>query len=447
MADNVQLNLATVGGGKTIAAEDIGSLMFQRVKLALGAAGTDLGDVSNVNPLSVTMGGASVSAFGDLITAENTPLVQMNFVYGTNTQTGTSITANSATVDTNAGRLRLQTGVNVAGSAIFSSRRPAQYRPGQGMTTRFTCAFTTGAANSTQIVGFGTSTNGYFFGYNGVNFGVLHRNNGSDTWTAQTAWNGDKCNGSGVSGFTIDSTKGNVFQIRYPFLGYGVITFWILNPVTATWILCHTIQYPNSTATLQLSNAQLYFYTQALNSGNNTNLTMYVGSVAALLSGALSFVGNPKWTYDNSKTVTAETSMFGLRNCTTYNGVTNRAIMRLNQLSIAGGNNNATGIAVCRLRIGATLGGVPAYTPINGSTADNGVTLTSANSIASADTAATTSTGGSYIFGTTFNVVGNITVDLSSYSLFVAPGEVLTCGVYSSTSALNSVVLNWSEDT
>ena len=447
MTSNVTLNAPTVGGGQTIASEDISGVQFQRIKLALGASGADLGDVSNVNPLTVQMGGASVGAFGDLLTSENTPLLQMDFVYGINTQTGVSAVLNSAVVDTNAFRLRLQSGTNAAGSAIFYSRRIIKYRAGQGMTVRFTTVYTTGVTSSTQIMGFGTAQNGYFFGFNGTAFGVLHRNNGADTWVAQAAWNGDKCNGSGVSGFTIDPTKGNVFQIRYPYLGYGVITFWILDPASANWLLCHTIRYPNTATAVQLSNPNLRFYAQVLNDGNNTNLAMYCGSIAALLSGPLSFIGNAKGAADNNKgAVTAETNLLSIRNCTTYNGVPNYSLIRINQISFANGSATATVIGTLRTRIGATVGGSPAFTAKDGTTADNGVTITNGNSVASVDTAGTTVTGGTYIFNISASASGTNSIDVSNQNIFIAPGETLTFGGFATASSTQVVSCNWSED-
>lgn len=65
---------------------------------------------------------SNMSSFGDLVTANLEPLLQLDFVHGINTQTGASTIANSATVDTNNGRLRLQSGTNSAGCAIFNSR-------------------------------------------------------------------------------------------------------------------------------------------------------------------------------------------------------------------------------------------------------------------------------------------------------------------------------------
>ena len=446
MVANTILNAPTVGGGDTIATEDFSGVKIQRIKMALGDYGLDTGDVSRYNPLPVEMAGTSVSIFGDLITAENTPLIQMDFVYGINSQTGLTTIVGTGVADTNASRLRLQTGTGATGSAVFTSRKSAKYRAGQGMTARFTKVFTTGVANSQQLAGFGTSSNGYFFGFNGNSFGILHRNNGVDTWTLQGAWNGDKCNGTGFSAFTLNPALGNVFQIRYPYLGYGPITFWICDSDNG-WIKCHVIAYPNSSTAVQVTNPNLNYYDQVLNTGNTSNLISYTGSVAALLSGARSFVGNPKWSFDNSKTgITAETNLFSLRNATTYNGVENKGMLRLNSLSIGSAGTGNT-VAVCRLRIGATLGGTPTYVPISGATADNGVTVTAGASITSANTVLTTATGGTLVFTVSLNGnAGTCVIDLSPYDIFVAPGEVVTISGFCSGTAVQTASLTWTED-
>lgn len=405
-----------------------------------------IAQITQFGALQTGFSPAFTSPFGDLIAQALTPSVQLDFVYGINTQTGVSTTANSATVDTNASRLRLQTGTNTAGSAIFNSRRIVKYRPGQGVIARFTPAFTTGVANSTQIMGIGNASNGYFFGFNGTSFGICHRNGGADSWIAQTSWNGDKCDGTGASAFNWNKTYGTVCQIKYPYLGYGNITFWVEDTTTSQMILCHTIRYNDTSATVQLTNPNLQFYAQALNSGNNTNLIMYCGSVGVFICGERSFVGGPRWAYDNNKSgITAETNIFSLRNATTYNGVTNRSLIRLTQFSI--GSQAATGLYVIRFRIGATVGGAPSFATINGTTADNGVTITSGNSIASVDTAGTTSTGGTYIFNLSgSNAAGSEVIDLTPYNLFIAPGETLTIGGFSTISTGISCSLNWNED-
>lgn len=388
--------------------------------------------------LPTTFTASNQSAFGTLETAELEPSVQLDFVYGINTQTGVSTTANGATVDTNASRLRLQTGTNSAGSAIFRSRRTVKYRPGQGITARFTPVWTTGVANSTQIWGIGQENDGYFFGYNGTSFGILHRNNGSDTWVAEASWNGNL-------DFTWNKTFGTPVMIKYPYLGYGDITFFAQNPTNSKWVLVHTIRYANTSASVELSNPNIYFYGQALNSGNTSNLIMYCGSVGIFLSGKRSYIGNPKWTADNNKSgVTTETNILTLKNATTYNGVSNRSLIRLSNLSVSA--SAASGVSVIRFKINSTLGGTPSYTTINGSTADNGATITSGNSITSYDTAGTTVTGGTYIFGITVDNPDTSVIDLESYNIFIAPGETLTISGFSTISSVIGVAINFIED-
>ena len=137
--------------------------------MAQGSAGVNI--LSNV----VSIGGSNVGPFNDLIVGDLTAEVQLDFVYGINTQKATSTEENSATVDTSSGRLRLQSGTNSAGSAILRSNRIARYRQGQGMIARFTCVWVTNAADSKQVIGVGSTEVGYFFGYNGTSFGVSIR--------------------------------------------------------------------------------------------------------------------------------------------------------------------------------------------------------------------------------------------------------------------------------
>ena len=496
------------GGGDIISTDDLGGVKVQRVKMMLGGDGVNEGDVSLSNPMPVDIGldqpltdaelraspvpvstglvqgltdaqlraspvivddglvqgltdaqlrasavpvesrfdVSNLSAFGTLETAELTPVVQLDFVYGVNPQTGASTVANGGTVDTNAGRLRVQSNTASNGSAIFSSRRIAKYRAGQGMVARFTAAFTTGVANSRQLVGIGNATDGYFFGFNGAAFSIGHRLSGSTTFVPQASWNGDTCDGNGASGFSLNTALGNVFMVKYPFLGYGNILFYVMNPATSRWILCHTIRYANTSLAIQLFNPNLSFWAESVNTGATTNQTIFSGSVGVFISGARSFASSPRWASDNNKTgITAETNLLSIRNATTYNGVANRSLIRLNSISIAC-SNATNAVATVILRIGATVGGVPAFSPISGATADNGVTITSGNSVASVDVAGTTATGGTYIFNLNVADHASSFLDLSTLDIFVAPGETLTISAKSSASAQVGCSVNWFED-
>ena len=70
MADNVGY---TPGSGAIVAADDIGGVLHQRVKLALGADGTNDGDLSASNPMPVT-GSVAVTTAVPLEVTASTPL-------------------------------------------------------------------------------------------------------------------------------------------------------------------------------------------------------------------------------------------------------------------------------------------------------------------------------------------------------------------------------------
>lgn len=132
------------------------------------------------------------TAFGEVSVAESTPDVQVDFVYSINPEMVTSTVGGTGSVTQANAMAVLATGASASGFARLESRRYMKYRAGQGGLSRFTAMFTTGAANSQQLAGLGTVSNGLFFGYNGTAFGVMRRYGGAreiQTLTVATASN------------------------------------------------------------------------------------------------------------------------------------------------------------------------------------------------------------------------------------------------------------------
>jgi hypothetical protein len=117
------------------------------------------------------------SAFGELSSAQPTPLVQVQFPYNINSRL-VEIRANGGTVTQDTGRVKLSTGAFANRTAMVLTRDALHYAPGQGGLVRFTTVYATGASNSTQLHGVGDAGDGYFFGYNGTAFGILRRTGG-----------------------------------------------------------------------------------------------------------------------------------------------------------------------------------------------------------------------------------------------------------------------------
>ena len=79
----------------------------------------------------------------------------------------------------------------------------------------------------------------------------------NDTWVYQDDFNIDPLNGRGPSGMTIDTTKLNVFQIDFRWLGAGRIRFMVEDGGTGQLFPFHEILYANNNTVPHLSNPSL----------------------------------------------------------------------------------------------------------------------------------------------------------------------------------------------
>jgi len=404
-------------------------------------------NVSPTGELKVELGGNNVSAFGDINTAELTPVIGGDFVYGILTAIGATTVANTGIADTNSGRLRLQTGTNAAGASTYSSVKTAKYRQGQGIDAEFTRVYATGVANSQQECGMGNLTDGYFFGYVGATFGIIYRNSGVQTFIPQITWNGDNCDGTGASTFLLNPLFGNIYRIKYPYLGYGNVKFFIQDPTSGQFVMVHMIRYTNSSASTQLSNPNLKFWTRNVNTGNTTNLVGFVGSFSAKLSGVRKFFGATGFAFNN-KTTAANTllNIFTVKNSTSFNGVANESLIRITSITLSAGNLGNDRYGYLFLYKNPTLGGTPSFVPDSGSTADNGNTITSGQSPASVDTAGTTITGGVKVWGTNGVNTSNSFLDLTEMDIFIGTGETLSIVGFTTAASTLSAVINYQLD-
>lgn len=120
-----------------------------------------------------------VSAFGEPLAISPTAVIQLDAIYGTtsdviqtyNNGTGSSSGSNNQI-------FRVESGTTQGGYGVLRSKRFMRYRPGQGIVTRFTAAFTQGVAGSLQFAGLANQENRVAFGYDGDRFGVCRSTGG-----------------------------------------------------------------------------------------------------------------------------------------------------------------------------------------------------------------------------------------------------------------------------
>jgi len=122
-----------------------------------------------------------LDAFGSLMTTQPRQILELMFLNNLvnlsntkqETQSGGTITSvdNLCTVSTSTG---------TTGKATMYSLRRLRYVPGMAVCIRFTALFSTPAAGSVQLAGFGDSCDALAIGYNGTDFGILHRRGGKN---------------------------------------------------------------------------------------------------------------------------------------------------------------------------------------------------------------------------------------------------------------------------
>jgi hypothetical protein len=379
------------------------------------------------------------SAFGEAEVVNPTPVVQADFVYNVNADMIDTTLTGSGTVTQADAMAVLQTGAASSSSALIETKRYLKYRPGQGCHVRGTALFTTGVADSEQLFGCGDTQDGFFFGYNGTSFGIMSRNNSVDTWVAQENWNGDQMDGSGgssnPSGQLLDQTKGNVYQIGFQWLGFGLINFGIEDSATGRFVTVHQIEYANNNTVPSLRNPSFPILWSVENTTNTSNITLKGASCCAEIEGKVEYLG-PTNAIGNDKTgvTTTLTNILTIRNKSTYQSLTNRTPINILKYSFA---VDGTKPANFQLVKNTTLGGVPSYTDISTNT-----------SVVDYDTAGTTLTGGQVIDFGVLGSTGSASESGSSVTdIILLPGETLTLAVEATQGTTDATVgIRWVED-
>lgn len=118
------------------------------------------------------------STFGEILTATLTPIAQGDFVYNVNNQIFSDRQFAGGSLTVSGGMAVLDSGTDPSGSAVVQLRRKLKYKPGQGSLIRATALYDSPSSGNAQFIGAGSSECGYFIGYFGEYFGILHSEDG-----------------------------------------------------------------------------------------------------------------------------------------------------------------------------------------------------------------------------------------------------------------------------
>jgi hypothetical protein len=144
---------------------------------------------------------------------------------------------------------------NVNDFVARESRYVFNYQPGKSLLTMCTFVMNPAKSGLVQRVGYFGSENGYYIqlGSNTSpttlfsNVYIVERSNVlgtvSETLVAQQNWNGDKLDGTGASGLSLDITKSQIFYTDIEWLGVGSVRTGVV--IDGTFISCHTFNHAN----------------------------------------------------------------------------------------------------------------------------------------------------------------------------------------------------------
>lgn len=213
----------------------------------------------------VSIGGTNVDAFGRLRVSQPYTLFDSQNRYAADNQFDVALTGTGAT-----SFLPNEAAVNMAvtamgvGSVVRQSYRSFPYQPGKGLLVLATFVMDGNASTSlTQRVGYFNTSNGVFFQrVDGVYSFVLRSSSlptpgtPSDVRSVpQSSWNGDKLDGTGLSGYTLDPSKAQILWIDFEWLGVGSVRCGFI--INGEYIVCHTFTNANEITAVYMTTAIL----------------------------------------------------------------------------------------------------------------------------------------------------------------------------------------------
>ena len=172
--------------------------------------------------------------------------------------TATTGTA-TATFNANQGLVDLTVNNAINAEVIRETTKVFAYQPGKSLLVMNTFVMSPAKSGLRQRVGYYGAANGMYVELDGSTLNFVERTsvNGSlaETRITQASWNGDKLNGTGASGLTLDMTKSQILWMDIEWLGVGSVRMGFV--INGKFILCHTFHHANLIPSTYITTASL----------------------------------------------------------------------------------------------------------------------------------------------------------------------------------------------
>lgn len=215
---------------------------------------------SSSDPINVTLPAVASDAFGRLRISEPMTLFDSSHRFDDNDLWSTATaTGGTAVFNTDQGLVDLNVTAASGSSVTRETVKVFAYQPGKSLLVMNTFVMSSAKTGLTQRVGYYGTSNGFYLEQANSTISFVERSivTGSlvNTPIPQASWNGDKLDGTGASGLTLDLTKAQILWMDVEWLGVGSVRIGFV--INGQFIVCHTFHHANIIASTYITTASL----------------------------------------------------------------------------------------------------------------------------------------------------------------------------------------------
>jgi hypothetical protein len=217
------------------------------------------GDADYPTPV-LANAGTSGDAFGRLRTSDPFTLFDSQHRYQENDKWDTALNGGGTkTYRINESAIDLTVPVTSGAYVYRETKKVFTYQPGKSLLVLSSFVFAAAKANLRQRIGYFGTQNGVYLEQDGTTKYFVMRSYTTggvvNTRIAQTEWNGDKLDGTGVSGHTVDLSKTQILWFDIEWLGVGDARCGVV--VDGRMVVAHTFHGDNVNPTTYMTTAVL----------------------------------------------------------------------------------------------------------------------------------------------------------------------------------------------
>ena len=234
--------------------------------------------VTKTNRFPVDVLPANADAFGRTRVSAPLTLFDSSHRYKDNGLWTSLIVGTGSTVGfvTAQGLVDVTVGTGSTDSVIRETTKVFSYQPGKSLQILNTFVMNEPKTNLLQRVGYFGADNGIYFEVNGIGStsvsfverslvtGIV-----TETRVPQSEWNQDKLDGTGASGITLDTTKGQIMWTDIEWLGLGTVRVGFV--IDGQFIHCHSFHHANRIQSTYITTASLPLRYEITNTGVTTS--------------------------------------------------------------------------------------------------------------------------------------------------------------------------------